>query len=199
MDMTRSILVGSQVCLAPVDPERDAEVELRWTHDGEYLRLLGHRTARPLSPAQVRRIYEGLEKPGDEGKNRFYFTIRLLPDERLLGFARIYSIAWAHGTGRVQIGIGDPADRGKGYGGEALKLLLRYTFEEINLYRLSAAIPEYNLAALRLFENAGFKVEVRQRELLHRDGRRWDLLGLGLLRNEWMQSEDALPLLRGER
>jgi RimJ/RimL family protein N-acetyltransferase len=161
--------------------------------------MFGYWVTRPLSPAQVNKAYEELEKPGEEGKNRFYFTIRLLPDERLLGFAKVYSIAWNHGTGRMQIGIGDPADRGKGYGGEALKLLLRFTFEEINLHRLTAAVPEYNSPALRLFEKAGFCVEVRQRQLLHRDGHRWDMLGLGLLRSEWMQGEDALPLFGGER
>jgi RimJ/RimL family protein N-acetyltransferase len=99
----------------------------------------------------------------------------------------------------VRLGIGDAADRGKGYGSEAIKLLLRYTFEEINLHRLSAAVPEYNLPALRLFDKAGFSIEVRQRQFLHRDGRRWDMLGLGLLRSEWLQSEDGKSLQRGVR
>ncbi len=85
----------------------------------------------------------------------------------------------------LRIGIGDPKDWRKGYGGEALDLALRYCFDEINLFHLDARIPEYNLAARRLFEKAGFSEETRQREYLERDGRRWDLLHLGLQSEEW--------------
>jgi RimJ/RimL family protein N-acetyltransferase len=41
---------------------------------------------------------------------------------------------------------------------------------------------------LRFFEKAGFIVEVRRRQALNRDGRRWDLLHLGLLQQEWAQN-----------
>jgi RimJ/RimL family protein N-acetyltransferase len=64
-------------------------------------------------------------------------------------------------------------------------MLLGYAFDELNLYRLTAVVPEYNQAALRLFENAGFVQEVRRREAINRDGRRWDLFHLGLLESEW--------------
>jgi RimJ/RimL family protein N-acetyltransferase len=83
------------------------------------------------------------------------------------------------------LGIGDPGERRKGYGTEVLNLLLRYAFSELNLFRLSAVIPEYNAGALRLFEKAGFLQEVRRRQALNRDGRFWDLIHVGLLRDEW--------------
>jgi RimJ/RimL family protein N-acetyltransferase len=88
----------------------------------------------------------------------------------------------------LQMGIGDPQDRKKGYGSQALNLILRYAFEELNLYRLTALVPEYNSDAMRFFEKAGFLVEVRRRQALNRDGRRWDLLHLGLLQDEWVQN-----------
>jgi RimJ/RimL family protein N-acetyltransferase len=66
-------------------------------------------------------------------------------------------------------------------------MLLRYAFDELNLYRLSASTVEYNTGAVRFFERAGFVVEVRRRQAIQRDGRRWDLLMLGLLRDEWQQ------------
>lgn len=189
MDLKRSLFEAESVCLAPIDPEKDAEIESRWTHDAEYLRLLQADIARPLSPAQVKKVYEKIEKKVEEDKNLFYFTIRTRPDERLVGFARLYHITWSHGTGMMQMGVGDPQDRRKGYGRQALSLLLRYAFEELNLYRLTALVPEYNTAALQFFEQAGFSVEVRRREALNRDGRRWDLLHLGLLQDEWLQRQ----------
>jgi len=103
----------------------------------------------------------------------------------LIGFATIRWIEWTHGSGWVHLGIGDPQDWRKGIGSEVLDLLLQYAFNELNLYRLTATIPQYNPGALRLFEKAGFIEEVRRREALNRDGRHWDLLLFGLLREEW--------------
>lgn len=83
------------------------------------------------------------------------------------------------------LGIGDPGDRGKGYGSEALALMLNYSFEELNLSRLTAVIPEYNRAASQMFKWAGFVEEVRRRQALHRYGHRWDVIHMGILRAEW--------------
>jgi len=55
----------------------------------------------------------------------------------------------------------------------------------LNLYRLSPAVPEYNPAALHLFNKSGFVQEVHRRQALNRDGRTWDMLHLGLLQAEW--------------
>jgi len=185
MDLKIPLFYGESVCLAPIDPERDAEIESRWTHDAEYLRMLSLNPARPLSPAQVKKKYEALEKSLEEEKNQFYFAVRLSADDRLVGFARIYWIWWQHRSAMVNLGIGNPGDRGQGYGTQALRLLLGYAFDELNLYRLTAVVPEYNLTALRLFEKAGFVQEVRRREAANRDGRRWDVLHYGLLESEW--------------
>jgi RimJ/RimL family protein N-acetyltransferase len=188
MDLKRSLFEGKLVCLAPIDAEKDAEIESNWTHNAEYLRLVDLQPARPLSPAQVKKGYEKIEKMVEEDKNLFYFTVRALPEERLVGFARIYHISWSHAAGMLQMGIGDPGDRRRGFGSEALELLLRYAFEELNLFRVTVLVPEYNTAAVRFFEKAGFVIEVRRREAVNRMGRRWDLLHLGLLQSDWMQS-----------
>jgi RimJ/RimL family protein N-acetyltransferase len=47
---------------------------------------------------------------------------------------------------------------------------------------------EYNDRAVRFLERAGFVVEVRRRQAIHRDGKRWDALKLGLLREEWKRN-----------
>jgi RimJ/RimL family protein N-acetyltransferase len=68
-------------------------------------------------------------------------------------------------------------------------MLLRYAFDELNLYRLAALTAEYNTGAIRFFERAGFVVEVRRRQAVQRDGQRWDAVMLGLLRDEWKREE----------
>lgn len=196
MDLRRSLFDGNLVCLAPIDPEGDAEIESKWSHNAEYLRLLNIEPSRPLSPYQVKKKYEKIEKKIEESKSLFYFSIRKRGDDRLVGFAKIFWIAWTHGSGFVQLGIGAPADRGQGYGDEALQLLLRYAFDELNLFRLTVMIPEYNQVALRLFEKSGFVEEVRRRQALNRDDRRWDIIQCGLLLDEWKvhQEEQENPV-----
>jgi len=183
--MNGSLFEGELIRLAPPDPDRDAEVESRWTHDPEYLRLLNAEPARPLSPAQIRKKYEQAEKE----KNRFDFAVRTRADDRLVGFAGLHHIEWTHGTAMLTLGIGLPNDRGHGYGTEALHLILRYAFAELNLYRVAVTTFEYNSGALRFLERTGFTVEVRKRQAINRNGRRWDALILGLLREEWERAQ----------
>jgi RimJ/RimL family protein N-acetyltransferase len=195
MDISTSLYRGKFIRLSPIDHENDAEIESRWTHDPEYLRLLGPAPARPLSPAHVRKKYDAIEKEVEEDKNLFYFAVRTLAQEdgqgsdRLVGFARLYWIEWNNGSGNLELGIGNREDRNRGFGCDALNLLLRFAFAELNLFRLTAVIPEYNAPALHLFRKFGFVDEIRRREAIYRDGRRWDLLNLGLLREEWRPGE----------
>jgi len=149
--------------------------------------------ARPLSPAMVKKQYEAIEKEMEEEKNLFYFTLRAREDDRLIGKALVEWIDWTNGNGFLRLGIGAESDRRKGYGSQALTMLLRYAFGELNLYRVTAVVPAYNAGALRLFQKFGFVEEVRRRQALNRDGRFWDILSFGLLQEEWQ----ALPNGRG--
>ena len=186
--LTDQLFEGQSIRFAPPDAERDADIVSKWTHDLDYLRLLSADVAKPLSPSQIKKQYEEWEKDVEK-HSAFNFALRLKEDDRLIGVARLFRIEWTHGTGQLQIGIGDRADRGRGYGTEALHMLLRYVFDEINLYRLAASLPGYNTSAMRFFEQAGFVVEVRRRQAIQRDGKRWDAVMLGLLRDEWKRDK----------
>lgn len=181
---------GQKIRLTPVDLEKDPQVISGWFHDSEFLRLLNLPLALPRSPSQIKKAYEEIEKEQDEKSSIFNFMIRRREAGNstggsLVGFARIFEIEWSNATGQIMLGIGDAHYRGKGYGSEALRLLLDYAFTEVNFHHLRAHIPAYNEIALHTFEKAGFEVEVRSREALQRYGRRWDLLWLGLLRPDW--------------
>jgi len=190
MVIEHSLFEGEHICLGPIDHEKDPEIESRWTHDASYLRLISLDPALPASPAQIKKRYEAIEKEQDEKKDLFHFSVRMRSDDRLIGFARLQWIEWSNSAGFVQIGIGDPNDRLHGYGSEALNLSLHFAFDELNLYRLSAIIPEYNTVALHIFCKAGFVEEVRRRQSVNRDGRRWDLIHLGVLHEEWRAQLD---------
>ena len=184
--MDTQLFEGELIRLAPPDPEHDAEVESKWTHDVEYMRLLSDAPMRPLSPTLIKKKYEEAEK--DKAGNRFHFAIRAKADDRLVGFVKLEGIEWNNSAGHLTLGIGDPSDRGRGFAREALRLSLHYAFAELNLYRLGATTLEYNERAQRLLEKAGFQLEVRRRQVVHRDGKRWGVLKYGLLRDEWARN-----------
>jgi RimJ/RimL family protein N-acetyltransferase len=192
MTIDTQLFEGKLIRLGPIDHEKDPEVESRWTHDLELMRALSQQPAMPLSVAQVKKKYEAIEKEVDESKKLFHFTIRNGQGGGLLGFIRIEWIEWTHGTGNLKMAIGDPAERNKGYGTEALSLMLRYAFSELNLFRLSAIVGEDNPGGLRFFKRFGFMEEVRRRKALLRDGHEYDMLHLGILRDEWLARNGGL-------
>jgi RimJ/RimL family protein N-acetyltransferase len=74
---------------------------------------------------------------------------------------------------------------GKGYGTDAIKTLLKYTFCEMNLNRVSASTLDYNERALAIIKKSGFKIEGRQREFIFRNGRYVDIILFGLLKKDY--------------
>jgi RimJ/RimL family protein N-acetyltransferase len=103
----------------------------------------------------------------------------------LIGFIGLFGIEWNHGNAWVGIGLGERDYWGKGYGTDAMCAILDYAFNELNLYRVTLDVFEYNPRAIRSYEKAGFQLEGRVRKMIHRDGRRWDVLVMGVLRDEW--------------
>ena len=184
-DIQTQLFEGKDIRFGPIDYEKDPEIEAKWTHDSEFMRLWEISPARPLSAAMIKKQYEKLEKQVEENKNIYHFMIRAKADDRLIGKAMIQWIEWTNGNGFLRIGIGAAEDRRKGYGTQALAMLLRFAFAELNLYRLTALVPEYNEGAIALLQKFGFVQEVCRRKSLERDAHRWDLYVFGLLHEEW--------------
>jgi len=181
--MDNSLFQGKLVRLAAYDPEAGAEAFTKWSRDSEYSRLLDTEPARLWTAKQTK---EDMVKFMEETfHNTFLFLIYTLEDERLIGCGGLDGVMWAHGDTFLSISIGDRNDWGKGYGTDAVQILLRYGFTEFNLHRISLDVFEYNPRAIRCYEKAGFVVEGRQREFLNREGRRWDMIYMGILRQEW--------------
>ena len=185
--MDQALLRGERVRLAATNWEADAEAEVAaaWCSDPEFQRLFDTGAPRLVS---ARAFKSGqAQAQGDAGPRDavFPFAIRALADDRLLGFIDLEISLWCHRDGFVTIGIGLRDYWGKGYGTDAMRVLLRFAFSELNLERITLLTFGYNERAQRSYLRAGFKVEGRQRERLRRGSRRHDMIAMGILRDEW--------------
>ena len=185
------LLEAQDVRLGPIDHETHPLIESKWTHDAEFMCQMELRPTHPLTPAMVREQYETVEKDVTELQNLSYFTIRVRDDDRFIGKALIEWVDRSAGNGYLRLGIGEPGFRRKGYGSQALSLLLSHAFDELDLYRVTAVVPAYNQGALRLFQKFGFMEEVRRRRVLYCAGELWDVIAFGLLNAEWRESKLA--------
>jgi RimJ/RimL family protein N-acetyltransferase len=181
--MNNDLLTGRLVRLAAFHPETDAAIVARWSRDTEYHRLADNDPAYPRSAKMAR---EWLERDND---HVFGFAIRTMADDRLIGDTGIWLESWAHGEAWAGIVIGERTFWGNGYGTEAMQLILRYAFTELNVRRVSLNVFAYNPRAIRSYEKAGFRREGVVRGDCHRDGQRWDSVFMGVLRDEWLKRE----------
>ncbi len=186
--MDGNLFTGKLVRLAAMNAEADAEAFARWDVDSAYMRQLD---SGPHLPGRARKIRESIEKEQSEDPNTIAFSVRTLADDRMIGFVAFDGIKWQHGDTFVAIGIGDPAYRGNGYGTDAMRVMLRYGFRELNLYRIQLNAFEYNERAIKSYLKAGFVIEGRQRSMLVRDGRHWDFVYMSVLCAEWEAANSA--------
>ncbi len=180
MTLNLSLLRGRTVRLTAFQ-EADMAVLARWSEDSAYMRLLDARPAMPQPASQIKEDIEEMQK----SSRAYTFAVRPLESDDLIGMTEIDDILWTHGAAGLGLGIGEAAWRGRGAGTEAARLTLDFAFRELNLHRITATVFGYNTASLRMCEKLGFTREGVFREFLQRDGRRYDMILLGLLRREW--------------
>ncbi|WP_025685326.1 GNAT family N-acetyltransferase [Paenibacillus maysiensis] len=175
-----NLFYGDRIKLAAVR-EEDAETMFKWGEDAEYLRNVDTDLALPYTLKQMK-------SEGSPSSNEVYFRLRTLADDVLIGFVAIHGIEWNNRIGQLAVGIGNADYRGKGYGAEAVRLILRYAFYELNLNRVGLDVIEYNEQAIRTYEQAGFQYEGRVRSAVLRDGNSYDRIMMGILYSEWNES-----------
>lgn len=106
---------------------------------------------------------------------------------RPIGNCGFHQVAWKDRHGTFGIFIGEKQLHGKGYGTEALSLLLDYAFKQLNFNRVNSSVFAFNKKSLRIHEKTGFKVEGTARKKIYRNGQYHDEVMLGILKDEWLK------------
>lgn len=108
--------------------------------------------------------------------------------ERLIGNCGFVSIKDRNGI--LGIFIGENFGRDKGYGTEAIKLLIKFGFEELNLHRISLTLNADNHRAYKCYLKAGFTEVGREREAVYYGGHYADVIHMDILKNEYFERKE---------
>jgi UDP-4-amino-4,6-dideoxy-N-acetyl-beta-L-altrosamine N-acetyltransferase len=108
-----------------------------------------------------------------------------------IGNIGLHDINWVHRAAEMGIVIGHKQYWGKGYGSDAIRTLLRFAFDEMNLHRVQLTVYEDNARAIRAYEKCGFQREGRLRDAVYRKGRYYDMFLMSVLNGELQPGDEA--------
>ena len=169
-------LTGNKCYLSPIDVN-DVEKFTEWLNDLEVTKNL---LVYPhiVSVENERGFLEKLSK------EHTYSIIDNNTNE-LIGNCGYANIDHINQTAEVGIFIGNKDYWNKGYGTEALKLLLDYGFKALNLHNVFLSVYSFNEQAKKCYEKVGFKIIGKKRETLLRGKERHDIILMDILDDEF--------------
>jgi RimJ/RimL family protein N-acetyltransferase len=175
--ISESILEGPSVRLRPVE-EHDLPRFVEWLADPEVTYWL----AAIDSPPTLEEEYDWYESKRFDTSNVIWAMETL--DGALIGTIELRLTEAAH---RAELGIAiqDKTVWGRGYGADAVRLVLAYAFDELGLNRIELTTDTDNARAIRSYENCGFVREGVLRQFRLRDGQPVDAVIMSVLREDW--------------
>lgn len=164
--------------------ERD-DIKVRWesdqTADAEEQRMRDWHEP-PKSLVQREAEFDAQQAEPDPA------TVALIieAEGRVIGDINFFHVETRNRTASVGLSIWRPEDRGRGYGTDAMRALLRWGFAQMNLHRVELSVDPANERALRVYEKLGFEREGLRREAHYADGRYTDDVIMGILGRDFL-------------
>lgn len=175
-----SLFVGERVRLrATLDADRPA---LAAALMDPAIRITQSRTAAPMSETAAREMIA--EWSANKGVDVGFSIETLGESPELVGHTGLFGIDAKDRSGTVGIML-LRAHLGRGYGTDALRLLVGYGFRELGLHRIDLDVYGYNVRAIASYRKVGFVEEGRQREAIRHDGQWHDNVLMAILEHEW--------------
>lgn len=171
-------LVGERIYLSPMNVE-DTETYLKWMSDFSVSDGFAQSARNYNLTSQKEWIESSLKNCSQQ------FAIVRLEDDKLIGNCFIDGINHIRRIGTVGLFIGDKENRSKGYGKEALNLLLEYGFRYLNLNNIMLQVFLFNEIAMKCYQNVGFKEFGRRRKAYFLNGKYYDEIYMDILDEEF--------------
>jgi len=177
-------LVGENIYLSPRTADEEViEKFTEWLNDFEVTDYTG-RSAQVLTLEAERKWFE---TPKDD--SQVFFIVRM-EDNELIGSMGLHRIDNISRTATLGIFIGDKSGRNKGYGTEAIRLILDYGFNYLNLNNIKLDVMEFNDRAIACYKKCGFKEYGRRRKCYFLNGKYYDKIEMDILAEEFKEEKE---------
>lgn len=149
-----------------------------WVNDYDTVRYLGAGYTMPQTWEQTEDYLSSLLRGDAGGVN---LAVAEKDSRRYLGQVSLMMID--HAAQRAELAIVmAPDSAGKGYGSEAIRLIVEFAFTQLNLRRIYLQVHADNERAIHVYQKCGFVEEGRLREHVFRDGRYIDVVQMGYMK-----------------
>ena len=173
-------LVGERIYLSPRNSE-DIEKFTEWLNDFETTDYIG-RSSELITLDDEKKFLETTKE------DKKVFVIVDFKDDNMIGTVGLHEINNIKRTATLGIFIGDKNYREKGYGTEAIRLILDYGFNYLNLNNIKLDLFEFNERALACYKKCGFREYGRRRKSNFVNGKYYDTIEMDILLEEFKES-----------
>ncbi len=172
-------IVGQRCYLSPLSHE-DAEAHARWENDLEVAIPLGDEAYTPTS---IEKMHEQID--GALRNQSHVFSVVDLESELTIGRCMLFSLDPVNRSAMLGIMIGEKEYQNQGYGQEAMRLLLDYAFNLLNLNSVMLGVYAFNTRAIAAYKKVGFREIGRRRQARLIAGKAYDGIFMDILAEEF--------------
>ncbi len=170
---------GNNICLRSLT-KKDFDKTFKWHNDLELKNLtLSH--PFPVTDVQEEEWYKSILE--DSSNKNVYFGIEDKFNKELVGIIFLSKINAIHKTCWLGIFLGEESTRGKGFGKEAVSLIVNYAFTSLNLRKVSLEVVKTNKNAIAVYKKLGFVQEGEMKKQVFIEGKYSDLIIMSFKKN----------------
>ncbi|WP_188357388.1 GNAT family N-acetyltransferase [Leuconostoc falkenbergense] len=178
------MFIGKNVKLSHYH-ETDGENLANWQWDENFLSTLTSDMIHPYTANDWEKIF--LENT-DSSEN-VAFTIRKTNDDSLVGYVTLTDISVRNHSCELGIGFPKAEDRSIGYGTEAMKLILDYGFNNLNMHKIKLSVYPFNTGAVKAYTKVGFVKEGTAKDEIFYDGKWVDIDYYAIFQDDWFAKQ----------
>ncbi|MBU0928290.1 MAG: GNAT family N-acetyltransferase [Spirochaetes bacterium] len=175
-------MIGRKCYLSPMELS-DAGTYAAWLNDLE-VSTFTQIAKQSLPVEKEREILSAISKEHNYG-------IVDAASGELIGSCGLMDLDAVNRSAEIGIVIGDKAYWGRGYGEEALRLLLDYAYRYLNLYNVMLRVYSYNARGIACYEKVGFKAIGRRRGAVMRNLEAHDVVFMDITADDFYAAAPA--------
>ena len=173
-------IVGERLYLSPINPD-EVDQYLEWMNEDKTLAInFGQYPLMVSSRNDLNWLYE-------PPQNMHRFAIVLLENDELIGSISLHNIDHLNRNAYIGVFIGGEQHRNNGYGAEAIRLILEYGFNTMNMHCINLSVHADNPAGISCYKKVGFREVGRLPEMLFVDGKYVDKILMSILEDEYIR------------